>query len=66
MSISRETTFDRDLHAVHDRAELGHHRLCERWRDLQRKGYTGRTIGKLRYADFRGATRDQTDCPSHA
>jgi len=29
--------------------------------DLQRKGYAGRTIGiKLRYADFRGATRDQT------
>jgi len=29
--------------------------------DLQRKGYVGRTIGiKLRYADFRSVTRDQT------
>jgi DNA polymerase IV len=29
--------------------------------DLQRKGYVGKTIGiKLRYDDFRIATRDQT------
>jgi len=29
--------------------------------DLQRKGYLGKTIGiKLRYADFKTATRDQT------
>ena len=64
VSISRETTFERDLHAVHDRAELGRifTALCEQVaQDLQRKGYAGRTIGiKLRYADFRGATRDQT------
>jgi DNA polymerase-4 len=64
VSISRETTFERDLHAVHDRAELGRifTALCEQVaQDLQRKGYVGRTIGiKLRYADFRGATRDQT------
>ena len=57
-------TFERDLHAVHDRAELGRifTALCEQVaQDLQRKGYAGRTIGiKLRYADFRGATRDQT------
>ena len=64
VSMSRETTFERDLHAVHDRAELGRifTALCEQVaQDLQRKGYAGRTIGiKLRYADFRGATRDQT------
>ncbi|WP_042424924.1 DNA polymerase IV [Comamonas granuli] len=64
VSISRETTFERDLHAVHDRAELGaiFTGLCERVaQDLQHKGYVGRTIGiKLRYDDFRSVTRDQT------
>lgn len=64
VSISRETTFARDLHAVHDRAELGRifTRLAEQTAaDLQRKGYAGRTIGiKLRYADFRIVTRDQS------
>jgi DNA polymerase-4 len=64
VSMSRETTFDRDLHAVRDRAELGaiFTELCEQVAsDLQRKGYLGKTIGiKLRYDDFRIATRDQT------
>jgi DNA polymerase-4 len=64
VSMSRETTFDRDLHAVRDRAELGaiFTHLCERLaEDLQRKGYVGKTIGiKLRYDDFKTATRDQT------
>jgi DNA polymerase-4 len=64
VSMSRETTFDRDLHAVRDRAELGaiFTDLCMRVaEDLRRKGYVGRTIGiKLRYDDFRTATRDQT------
>ena len=64
VSMSRETTFERDLHAVRDRAELGaiFTDLCERVAgDLQRKGYVGKTIGiKLRYGDFRTATRDQT------
>lgn len=64
VSVSRETTFERDLHAVHDKAELGavFTRLCERVAaDLQRKGYVGRTIGvKLRYDDFKSVTRDQT------
>jgi DNA polymerase-4 len=64
VSMSRETTFDRDLHAVRDRAELGaiFTDLCTRVAgDLQRKGYVGKTIGiKLRYDDFRTATRDQT------
>ncbi|TXI18113.1 MAG: hypothetical protein E6Q65_06625, partial [Ottowia sp.] len=64
VSLSRETTFERDLHAVHDRAELGavFTRLAEAVAaDLQRKGYAGKTIGiKLRFDDFRIATRDQT------
>ncbi|MCW8164310.1 DNA polymerase IV [Verminephrobacter aporrectodeae subsp. tuberculatae] len=66
VSMSRETTFERDLHAVHDRAELGRifTDLCMRLaQDLQRKGYVARTIGvKLRYDDFRTATREQTAC----
>jgi DNA polymerase-4 len=64
VSMSRETTFDRDLQAVRDRAELGaiFTHLCEKLaEDLQRKGYVGKTIGiKLRYNDFKIATRDQT------
>jgi DNA polymerase-4 len=64
VSMSRETTFERDLHAVRDRSELGaiFTHLCEKLaEDLQRKGYVGKTIGiKLRYDDFKSATRDQT------
>ena len=64
VSMSRETTFERDLHPVRDRAELGavFTDLCNRVAgDLQRKGYVGKTIGiKLRYDDFQIATRDQT------
>ena len=64
VSMSRETTFDRDLHAVRDKAELGEifTRLCLKLgEDLQRKGYVAKTIGiKLRYDDFKIATRDQT------
>ena len=63
-SISRETTFERDLHARHDREKLSgiFTALCERVADdLHRKGYLGRTIGiKLRYADFSTVTRDVT------
>ncbi|HZP85721.1 MAG TPA: DNA polymerase IV, partial [Burkholderiales bacterium] len=63
-SLSRETTFEHDLDAVRDRAELTRIllHLCERVSgDLQRKGYVGKTIGvKLRYADFQIATRDST------
>ena len=64
VSMSRETTFERDLHAVRDRAALGaiFTRLCEQVAaDLQSKGYQGRTIGiKLRFDDFSTVTRDQT------
>jgi DNA polymerase IV len=64
VSMSRETTFDRDLHAVRDKAELGavFTQLCEQVAaDLQRKGYLGKTIGiKLRYGNFKIVTRDIT------
>ena len=68
-SISRETTFERDLHPVRDRAVLTgiFDELCEGLSDdLQRKGYVGKTIGlKLRYDDFRTVTRDRTlDTPT--
>ncbi len=63
-SISRETTFERDLHPRRDRAALSgdiHRAVHPRRRDLQRKGYLGRTIGiKLRFEDFRIVTRDLT------
>jgi len=64
VSMSRETTFERDLHAVRDRAQLRalFTALCEQVAgDLQRHGYVGKTIGiKLRYDNFQRATRDQT------
>ncbi len=64
VSMSRETTFDRDLHARRDKAELGaiFTRLAEQVAaDLQRKGYVGRTIGiKLRFEDFKTVTRDMS------
>ncbi len=63
-SISRETTFERDLHPRHDRVALSEAftALCTRVaQDLQRKGYVARTIGlKLRFADFSTVTRDLT------
>jgi DNA polymerase-4 len=63
-SISRETTFERDLHAKHDRSRLSEvfTNLCLRLaEDLQRKGYASRTIGiKLKFADFQVVTRDVT------
>jgi DNA polymerase-4 len=64
VSMSRETTFDRDLHAVRDRAELTRiftELATQVATDLQRKGYAGRTIGiKLRFEDFKTVTRDLT------
>jgi DNA polymerase IV len=64
VSMSRETTFERDLHAVRDREELRalFTDLCQRLAlDLQRHGYVGKTIGvKLRYDNFQRATREQT------
>ncbi len=64
VSISRETTFEQDLHAVRDREALSaiFTKLCEQVAaDLQRKGYMGKTIGiKLRYDNFQSVTRDLT------
>jgi DNA polymerase-4 len=71
-SISRETTFDRDLDPRRDRAELSRIliSLCEGVaRDLKRKGYLGKAIGiKLRFEDFRTLTRvvTQTDATDDA
>ena len=63
-SVSRESTFARDLHVRHDRSTLSEHftQLCLRVADdLRRKGQFARTIGiKLRYADFQSITRDIT------
>ena len=63
-SISRETTFERDLSARRDRDALSaiFTELCAGVSgDLQRKGYAGRTIGiKLRYDNFATVTRDCT------
>lgn len=63
-SISRETTFERDLHAKADRSELTEvfTSLCLRvGDDLVRKGYACRTVGiKIRYSDFKAVTRDIT------
>ena len=62
VSMSRETTFERDMHAARDKAELGavFTELCDSVAaDLQRKGYLGRTIGiKLRWGNFKIVTRD--------
>ena len=64
VSMSRETTFERDLHAKRDRGELGRvfTELAEQLAlDLQRKAYVGRTIGiKLRFDDFKIVTRDMS------
>lgn len=63
-SISRETTFERDLHVVRDRQQLStvFLRLCQQLEaDLDRKRCAGRTVGiKLRFDDFRTVTRDLT------
>jgi DNA polymerase-4 len=63
-SISRETTFEEDLHPVRDRERLSRifTELCVRVAaDLARKGYVGKTIGlKLRYDNFKTVTRDRT------
>ncbi len=68
-SISRETTFENDLHPVRDRERLSRifTDLCVRLAgDLERKGYVGKTIGlKLRYDNFKTVTRDRTlDAPT--
>jgi DNA polymerase IV len=64
VSLSHETTFDRDLSATADRAELGailDQLVAAVARDLQRKGYVGRNVAvKLRFDDFKIVTRALT------
>jgi DNA polymerase-4 len=64
VSMSRETTFERDLHPVRDRALLSRifTELCvEVADDLRRKRYAGRNVAiKLRFEDFRTVTRATT------
>ena len=63
-SISRETTFERDLHAVRDRTALTviFTELCQQVAfDCAKKNYVARNIGvKLRFDDFRIVTRATT------
>ena len=63
-SMSRETTFERNLHPRQDKAALGDWltRLATQVAsDLQRKALVARTVGvKLRYDDFRIVTRSLT------
>jgi DNA polymerase-4 len=63
-SRSRETTFERDLHPVRDRAAIFEHiaALCSQVaQDLAAKSDRGRTIGlKVRFEDFTTVTRDLT------
>jgi DNA polymerase-4 len=64
LSRSRETTFERDLHPIRDRAAIDEHltTLCRQVADdLARRSDSGRTIGlKLRFEDFSTVTRDLT------
>jgi DNA polymerase IV len=64
VSMSRETTFGRDLHSVRDRnllTPLMNDLVDQLAKDLQRKRYGARTVGiKLRFEDFTTVTRDQT------
>jgi DNA polymerase-4 len=63
-SISRETTFQRDLHPRADREQLTAILLdlCRRLaQDLERKGVAARTVGiKLKFDDFTTLSRDVT------
>lgn len=63
-SISRETTFERDLHPKQDREALSKvlQDLCARLSgDLERKGCRAKTVGiKLRFENFKTLTRDVT------
>ncbi len=67
-SMSRERTFERDLHVSHHRNELTAvlESMCAQLeQDLRQKSYRAQTIGiKLRFDDFSIVTRDLTlACP---
>lgn len=63
-SLSRETTFERDLHVRHDKAQLSatFRRLCQQLEDdLRKKQLCAHSIGiKLKFADFKVVTRDSS------
>ncbi len=63
-SLSRETTFERDLHPQQNRSALSEAftALCMQVaEDLKQKGYISRTVSiKLRFEDFHTVTRDFT------
>jgi len=63
-SMSRETTFERDLHPERDRESLSAVLLglCQDLaHDLGREGLQAKAVGiKIRYSDFRTITRDRT------
>ena len=70
VNMSRETTFEKDLHPSRDRKTLGPilTQLCERLAaDLRAKNYLGKTIGiRVRYGNFQSITRDITiDIPTN-
>lgn len=63
-SMSRETTFERDMHVMRDRSDLTAvltrltSRLAE---DLNKKQLKARTVGvKVRFGNFKSLTRDHT------
>lgn len=60
-SVSRETTFEHDLHVKRDKQLLGETftRLCQQVaKDLSAKGFVGRNIGvKLKFDNFQTVTR---------
>jgi DNA polymerase-4 len=63
-SISRESTFERDLHPQRDREELTRILLAmgeKLAQDLARKGFLAQNVGiKLRFEDFTTLTRDHS------
>ncbi len=64
VSISKETTFSKDLHVVQDKAELGEilTRLCEQLSGaLIKQSLATKTIGvKVKFDNFKTLTRDLT------
>ncbi len=64
VSISKETTFSRDLHVRDDKAQLGEifTRLCEQLSQaLVKQSYASKTIGiKVKFDNFKTLTRDLT------
>ena len=70
VNMSRETTFEKDLHPKRDQETLGPilTNLCERLSQaLKAKGYLAKTIGiRVRYGNFQSIARDLTiDVPTN-